>query len=87
MTVNTGYLIDEVELTEWMECLEKPSESEDTVVWVNKVEWLVEKEMDMPELVEVTKEVLVEIVDWTMWSSKLVYWWMNSSYKVPADVH
>ena len=68
MTVNTGYLIDEVELTEWMECLEKPVESEDTVVWVNKVEWLVEKEMDMPELVEVTKEVLVEIVDWTMWS-------------------
>ena len=68
MTVNTGYLIDEVELTEWMECLEKPFESEDTVVWVNKAEWLVEKEMDMPELVEVTKEVLVEIVDWTMWS-------------------
>jgi hypothetical protein len=34
---------------------------------VNTVEWLGEMEMDMPELVEVTKEVLVGIVDWTMW--------------------
>jgi hypothetical protein len=39
---------------------------------VNTVEWLVEMEMDMPELVEVTKEVLVGIVDWTMWQLKLL---------------
>ena len=62
-----GYLTVEVELTEWMECWEKPFESEDTAVWVNKVAWLVEMGMDMPELVEVMKEVPVEIVDWTMW--------------------
>jgi hypothetical protein len=39
---------------------------------VNTVEWLGEMEMDMPELVEVTKEVLVGIVDWTMWQLKLL---------------
>jgi hypothetical protein len=31
---------------------------------------VVEKEMDMQELVEVTQEELVEILDWTMMLSK-----------------
>jgi len=39
---------------------------------VNTVEWLAEMEMDMPELVEVKKEVPVGIVDWTMWQLKLL---------------
>jgi hypothetical protein len=29
-------------------------------------------EMDMPELAEMTKEVPVGIVDWTMWKVKLL---------------
>jgi hypothetical protein len=44
-------------------------------------------EEDRQVLVVVTQEVPVEIVDLAMWSSRLMDWLMDSSYKVPADAH
>jgi len=73
-------------MMEWMECWVMPLEWVDRALWVSKVELMGDLEMDMPRLVEVIKEVPVEIVDWAICpTGKQIFdSWMDFQHKVPA---
>ena len=55
-------------------------------MWVSMVELMGDLEIDMPRWVEEMKEVLVETVDWTTYSTarQRSDSWVDFQYKVPA---
>jgi len=58
----------------------------DMAVSVTKVEWIGDLDIDMPRWVEEMKEVLVETVEWTTYSTarQTSDSWVDFQYKVPA---
>jgi hypothetical protein len=71
---------------EWKECWAMPLEWVDMAVSVSKVEWIGDLDMDMPRWVEEMKEVLVETVKWTTYSTarQTSDSWVDFQDKVPA---
>ena len=71
---------------EWKEYWAMPLEWVDMAVSVTKVEWIGDLDIDMPRWVEEMKEVLVETVEWTTYSTarQTSDSWVDFQYKVPA---
>ena len=78
--------LDEAGTKEWKECWAMPLEWVDMAMLVSTVEWIGDLDIDMPRWVEEMKEVLVETVDWTTYSTarQRSDSWVDFQYKVPA---